>query len=62
MTWNLIGQAAVICLILSITALFNSRIYWLVKIKKEDPLRAIQPWWVKDEEDRILNEEFIGRG
>ena len=61
MTWNLIGQAAVICLLISITALFNARILWLVKYKKDDPLKALKPFWEVNQEDSDINNAFINK-
>jgi len=58
MIWEIAG----FCLLGTITALFNARIYWLVKYKKEDPLKAVKPWWVELERRDKIEKEFIDRG
>lgn len=55
-------QLALTCLILTTTAVMNARIFWLVKYQKEDPLKVVQPWWIKNQDDKEVLEAFNNRG
>jgi len=61
MDFRTVGFIALYCVLFTFTVLLNSRIYWLVKEKK-DPIEALKPWWEKNEDDKKINDEFVGRG
>jgi len=49
----MILDIVIILLIITVTVLINSRIYWLVKVKKEDPLKSIQPFFINEHDEKV---------
>jgi hypothetical protein len=53
---------AIACLIITITILLNARIYWLIKYQESDPLKVAKPWWIENQIDKDISDEFNKRG
>lgn len=53
---------AIACLIITITVLLNARIYWLIKYQESDPLKVTKLWWIDNQVDKDIADEFNKRG
>ena len=58
----MVKDIVLISIDIAITALFCARLWYFLKVKKDDPLKAVIPWFEKLKEDAEINEAFSNRG